>query len=851
MDSHLAELCKDDERDVPLPPLEGLPKPPCVKKKFPIGSFLKLTFQSVLKKKRNKSAPGINRIPYTVYKRCENLADYLFLILNECNLKKYVPIEWRIAMETYIPKVEKPVPNCIGDFRPIALANVEGKIFWSLISRRLISHLVWNNKIIDTSVQKGCMANTPGVWEHVSMVWSALQEARTSRGSLATVWLDIANAYGTIPHQLIFFALERYGVSSHCMNVIRKYYGGLWSRSFLESAPSDWHQHKRGIFAACTLSIALFIAGMNVVLEYVNNCTVSHVLVEATQLPRVRAFMDDLNLMSPSVAGTAVLLKRSCSALSWARMQFKASKSRYVVIKAGRVLTPAISPFGIPVIEKNSGVGSSVLDDVEFSSYVVCIPNERLDKIPSILDNPVRFLGRIIDGSLTDRRNTEELKSKLADGLLLIDRCSLKGTQKLWICHHLLMQRIRWPLLIYEIPMTVAATLEQKVSVYMRKWLGISRCITNVCLYASSSPCPLPLQSVTSMLKMAKVGGFQQLRYSRDTLVSGGPIAKKTDHWDAERVTCDRDLLKKAKAASINNLSDSRRATPGAPFTIKAGNWNAANASSDAECDVHFRKILGVTRTSRAGLGFEKHQRIPNEKNTAEYRGHVTAAVKERVENDYSAKAASEVLQCQWTNWSNYIKMDLRWANILAMPPNLLAFCLNATFNTLPSPSNLRRMKIQTEAKCALCGHSPCTVPHVLSGCKYALEQGRYDLRHDSVLKNMVVFLGDFIKTVESEGRATTPRGLDFVPEGRAPRKNKSKKKGGMLRMARDWKLTTDLGSQKGYVFPTYLAMTLERPDILLESPSAKRVILIELTCGCEENFDGAIGTREASTKPW
>jgi hypothetical protein len=109
----------------------------------------------------------------------------------------------------------------------------------------------------------------------------------------------------------------------------------------------------------------------------------------------------------------------------------------------------------------------------------VDIPNESLNRIPSIQDNPVRFLGRIIDGSLTNRRNTDELKSKLVDGLVLIGRCCLRVTQKLWICH-LLMPRIRWPLLIYEIPMSMAAALEQKVSVYMRKWLGIARNVINV-----------------------------------------------------------------------------------------------------------------------------------------------------------------------------------------------------------------------------------------------------------------------------------------------------------------------------------------------------------------------------------
>ena len=43
------------------------------------------------------------------------------------------------------------------------------------------------------------MKKVPGCWEHLSMVWHAPKEARTHKSTLATIWLDIANAYGGIP----------------------------------------------------------------------------------------------------------------------------------------------------------------------------------------------------------------------------------------------------------------------------------------------------------------------------------------------------------------------------------------------------------------------------------------------------------------------------------------------------------------------------------------------------------------------------------------------------------------------------------------------------------------------------
>ena len=194
---------------------------------------------------------------------------FLFNVFKSCVKNCVIPIQWRYAKEIYIPKSKTPSESNIKDFRPIALLNVEGKLLFSLISKRLEAHLIANNSFINTSIQKGCMEKVPACWEHMSTVWSALKEARSNKSDLATIWLDIANAYGSIPHKLIFFALKRYGVHDHWISLVQNYYVGIYSKSFSESAPSNWHQHQRGIFAGCTLSIILFLAGMNIILEYV------------------------------------------------------------------------------------------------------------------------------------------------------------------------------------------------------------------------------------------------------------------------------------------------------------------------------------------------------------------------------------------------------------------------------------------------------------------------------------------------------------------------------------------------------------------------------------------------------
>ena len=78
--------------------------------------------------------------------------------------------------------------------------NVEGKLFFSLVSQRFVSHIIKNNKFVNASIQKGCMEKIPDCWEHMSMVWDSLKSAKHDETSLSAIWLDVANAYGSVPH---------------------------------------------------------------------------------------------------------------------------------------------------------------------------------------------------------------------------------------------------------------------------------------------------------------------------------------------------------------------------------------------------------------------------------------------------------------------------------------------------------------------------------------------------------------------------------------------------------------------------------------------------------------------------
>lgn len=152
-------------------------------------------------------------------------------------------------------------------------------------------------------------------------------------------------------------------------------------------------------------------------------------------------------MCSHVVPGEKEVIKRAKFALNCARMEVRADKCRSIIIKKGRVLNVTRFSF----------------DHSQTKSL----------SIPSIHSSSIKFLGQLIDHTLSDRKAIDESEQKLSDGLLLIDKSFLSKSAKLWVLQHLLIPRIKWHLMIYEIPHYRAVILKRSISKYIRKWLAL------------------------------------------------------------------------------------------------------------------------------------------------------------------------------------------------------------------------------------------------------------------------------------------------------------------------------------------------------------------------------------------
>lgn len=84
---------------------------------------------------------------------------------------------------------------------------MEGKIFFSVVARRL-SAFLWINNFVDTSVQKAGIGGLSGCLEHANTIWNPLQTAKKEKTDLHVIFLDLANAFWSVSHKILWAAFD-------------------------------------------------------------------------------------------------------------------------------------------------------------------------------------------------------------------------------------------------------------------------------------------------------------------------------------------------------------------------------------------------------------------------------------------------------------------------------------------------------------------------------------------------------------------------------------------------------------------------------------------------------------------
>lgn len=789
---------RDENRDYVYSPPPGLERPQLPEHVFSLRCPTEKELNRSVKRKRNGAAPGMNALSYIPYKRCTAVMKFVAKLGRKIWKSRDIPSDWAMAYIILLSKSEDL--SSVSEFRPIAIACCVGKIFFSVLSDRL-QWFMLRNCYISREIQKGFLAGMPGCIEHTFALLEALKDAKSSYRQIVITWLDLANAYGSVRHNLIQFALNWYHVPEAIQKLIFDYYEKLCAFITTNDWSTGFFLFDIGLFQGCVLSTILFDCVFQLLLDFLRPLKALGYCFKST--PSVsthkKAYADDLTLLTRNTINMQSSVNQTSIWLKWSQtMRAKPSKSISVGFKMfeKKIKNEKFTPLLDSVY---SPFDPHISIDGQEMKFIVN-PSEK-DPFKA---NHFKFLGRWINPMVNEKDIKTKITSLFFNDIEIIQKSNVNGFMKLWLYQFYALSHLSWPFMINDLDKSFSLELQTMANPYLKRWAGIGRSVDNGLLFRSKKNFGLGLTAVSTH--------YQQMQI----------------------VKCE--LLRNSTDPSIRNLYETREALDAKLTRVWKASKALTVANAEVELDLKFPSQVG-----QAGLGFGNFDPCPS---PSRRRKLVTAKAKSFIEDAQVVHALSLQQQSVWLQWAEKAEpFDYSWKNIIwgGLSPEVLKFILGSSVNWLRTPDMMQLWGYKSTCFCCLCGAEKCTLHHILSECEFSLQDKRFTWRHDSVLSAINEALQDHISSECKLPVSSNVVLINFVKAGASAKSLSSRDRGrpSLLSMANDWKLLVDLPGVN-YVFPPEIYGTDERPDVVIWSLKLKKVILIELTCPAEEGIEAA-----------
>lgn len=146
--------------------------------------------------------------------------------------------------------------------------------------------------------------------------------------NLHVVWLDLTNAYGSVPHKLIEFTL----CQACTINIIAKYFSNLRMCFLVDGQTTGWQKLEVSIAMGSSISLILLVTAFKVILIGARQIYRGLISPSGGRLPVLREYVDDVTTMLQTAPCTARLFKCLDELIQWARL-IKAAKWRSLSIR--------------------------------------------------------------------------------------------------------------------------------------------------------------------------------------------------------------------------------------------------------------------------------------------------------------------------------------------------------------------------------------------------------------------------------------------------------------------------------------------------------------------------------------
>ena len=549
-----------------------------------------------------------------------------------------------------------------------------------------------------------------GCHEHTFTLQSIISDAKRNQKDCFIAWLDLRNAFGSVPHDAIYLTLAHMGFPTSFIQLIQNAYQNSSTTIRTSSGETPAIPILSGVKQGCPISAILFNLASEILIR-----SVTAKAAENPRLPysihnhpvSILAYADDLVLISKTRDGLQSFLDETSSAADILNLSFRPDKC---------------SSLSLLLNKRSAANAGSRIGSTTYSVQ----DNE----IPAMTkDDSVKYLG-VPFGLLRQSSDYDDITSHLIKDLELIRDSLLAPWQKLDAIRTFLQPCLTYALRASPVTQASLKELHNTLTATLRKIMNLPRRATNSYLFSSKQSGGLTMQNPYDERHIQTIVQAMKMLSSADPLVTSiahdqlHSIVQRCLHRPPSEAEIDAFLSGSLEGDLANHGSSSNGQTLWSRARISARHLNLTFRDARS-ANPKIANSDSATATAKSVASFlhrTVRQTYDNELKAKPDQGKVARAV----ENDQYATSSS---------W-HFSGAGIRFCD--------WRFIHRARTNTLPTNAAKSRWS-NTSPACRRCHASsqPETLPHILCHCRPNMVSIRD--RHNRIVTRLskAIYRGD------------------------------------------------------------------------------------------------------------